>query len=497
MDLAQSTSITPQKMVTPNFGQIPEAINQVLNIQKNRVGLEQAQQSLLSNKAVSKAIKENTSEAGDLDIPSIISQLSKDENASINLPELATKLLSLKGQQFTTDTAKLSNLATKNTLAGQRLGPLVAQINEGKEIPRDKLINEFAHMARLGVFTPQEAMQHIAMLPPKSNDPEQEKLNIHDFIKNEHLATINNEQLLGKLLPQQQYIGTGGGTQILNVNPLTGTAKPSGFIQGQLPAGTPLVAQEGNNLGLPAGTQYLLGPSGAPTIIPQGGSQGQGQVTNPSPMVSGLAPTTTYNLETGNKIKNEAREKANLVPVLVFNSGKIIDYAKKASTGTGGEILKDLQGGFAGLNWTSDKATNFNLLGHQLAVQNAQLAQNPGINGTNAGQELAGKMAGTTAWDENSIIQATRTNRALGEIASLFNQGVRKLTPEKTINFQNKWNDLLKVDTIRLYDGVKNKESDPNAFKEVVKELGGSKSERFINAAKHLDKINELISKGE
>jgi hypothetical protein len=495
MDFAQSTNVIPQKMVTPNFDQIPEGINQILNIQKNKVGLEQVQQSLLANKAVSKAIKENTSEDGNLDVPSIISQLSKDENASINLPQLATQLLQLKGQQFTTDTAKLTNLATKNTLAGQRLAPMVADINDNKLIPRERLINEYAHLTKVGVFTPQEAMQHIGMLPEKSNDPEQEKLNIHNFIKNEHLATINNEQLLGKLLPQQQYIGTGAGTQILNVNPLTGKSNPGGFIQGQMPVGTPLVAQEGNNLGLPAGTQYLLGPSGAPTIIPQGSSQGQ--TTNPAPMVSGLAPTTMTNLDIGNKIKNDAREKANLIPVLRDNSGKIIQYAKKSSTGTGGELLKDLKGGFAGLPYTSDSVTNFNLLGHQLALQNAQLANTPGINNTNAGQELAGKMAGTTSWDEKSIVSATRTNRTLGEIADLFNQGVRNLSSEKTIKFQNKWNDLLKVDTIRLYDGIKNKETDPEAYKEIVKELGGQKSERFINSAKHLDKINELILKGE
>jgi len=51
MDFAQSTNVIPQKMVTPNFDQIPEGINQILNIQKNKVGLEQAKQSLLANKA--------------------------------------------------------------------------------------------------------------------------------------------------------------------------------------------------------------------------------------------------------------------------------------------------------------------------------------------------------------------------------------------------------------------------------------------------------------
>ena len=497
MDLAQSTNVIPQKMVTPNFSGLVSSLQGGMDLVKSRVELEKNTQSLLANKAVSKAIKENTSEDGNLDVPSIISQLSKDENASINLPELATKLLQLKGQQFTTDTAKLTNLATKNSLAGQRLGPLVAQINEGKEIPRDKLINEFAHMARLGVFTTQEAMQHIAMLPPKSNDSEQEKLNIHDFIKNEHLATINNEQLLGKLLPQMQYIATGGGTQILNVNPLTGTSKPSGFIQGQLPAGTPLVAQEGNNLGLPAGTQYLLGPSGAPTIIPQGGMQGQGQVTNAPPMVSGLAPTTTANLETGNTLIKSAREEASKVPDIRFNTNKIIELAKKTTTGSGADLVRNLRGGFAALPFTDDKATNFDLLGHQLSLQTQAAANSPGINGTNAGQALASQIGGHEHWTADALVQASRINRAMAEAKDLFNQGIKNLTPEKAIKYQNAWNNTLDVNTLRLYDAFKNKIEDPNGYKDVVKELGGSKSERFINAAKHLDKINELISKGE
>jgi hypothetical protein len=499
LNLAQvDPSIIPKQQIQPNFDL---GVGDILNIQRGKVELEKNKQSLLSNKAVSKAIKENTSEAGDLDIPTIISQLSKDENASINLPELATKLLQLKGQQFTTDTAKLTNLATKNTLAGQRLGPLVAQINEGKEIPRDKLINEFAHMARLGVFTPQEAMQHIAMLPPKSNDSEQEKLNIHDFIKNEHLATINNEQLLGKLLPQQQYIGTGGGTQILNVNPLTGTSKPSGFIQGQLPVGTPLIAQEGNNLGLPAGTQYLLGPSGAPTIIPQGGMQGQGQVTNAPPMVSKLSPQTETNLATGNELVNKARESAKTVATGKFNSNQIIRLADETNLGTASNILREIGGGFATVPWTSDSATNFDKLGHILAQQTQTIAQSPGINGTNAGQKLAADVGGTTTWTKQAIKDTSRINRAMFEATEMFSTGInnayKSKNPTKALEFQDKWNKILDINTLRLLDAYKNKTEDPEGFKSVVKELGGNKSERFINAAKHLDKINELISKGE
>ena len=506
MDLAQSTKVVPGQMVTPDFSKLN--LNAPQEFVKNQLAIQQAGQGIASNKAVSQAIKDNTSEEGDLNVPAIITQLSKDENASLNLPELATKLLSLKGQQFTTDTAKLSNLATKNTLAGQRLGPLVANINEGKPVTRDQIVNEFVHLNRIGVFSPQEAANHMATLPPKTGNAQQDQEALHNWITNEHRATLNNETLFGKLLPSNSFVSTGAGTQVLTTKPLTGQITPTGFIQGQLPMGTQLVAQEGDGSGLPAGTKYIMNQSGVPTIIPQGGmvqggmNQGgmiQGQQPTQKPLVTGLAPTTETNLAKGNEIVNQAREKAVGVPMLRFNSGKIIEYAEKASTGTGGALLNDLKGNFAGLPYTRDEVTNYNLLGHQLALQNAELAKTPGINSSDAGQRLAGEMSGTTSWDRKSIIEATRTNRMMGEIVDLFNQGVKThgKSPEKAIEFQNKWNKTLDIDTIRLYDASLNKKTDPKAFESVVNNLGGKKSERAISAAKNIDKINDLITKGQ
>jgi hypothetical protein len=505
MELAQSTKIVPTQQVPVN---IDFDVKGLQEIQKNKIAIEKERQGLESNKAVSQAIKDNTNEAGDLDVPTIISQLSKDPNASLNLPELATKLLSLKGQQFTTDTAKLSNLATKNTLAGNRLGPLVANINEGKPVTRDQIINEFVHLNRIGVFSPQEAANHMATLPAVTGNKEKDQEALHNWVTNEHRATLNNETLFSKLLPSQSFVSTGAGTQILTTKPLTGQTAPTGFIQGQLPMGTQLVAQEGDGSGLPAGTKYIMNQSGTPTIIPQGGmvqggmNQGgmiQGQQPTQKPLVTGLAPTTETNLSKGNQIVTEAREKAAGIPTLRFNAGKIIEYAEKASTGTGGALLNDLKGNFAGLPFTGNSVTDFNLLGHNLAMQNAVLAKTPGINASDAGQKLAGEISGTTSWDKKSIIEATRTNRMMGEINDLFNQGVQKYakSPEKAIDFQNKWNTVLDLDTIRLYDAALNKRTDPKAYQSVVENLGGNKSDRFINAAKHIDKINDLITKGQ
>ena len=500
-------------MVTPDFSKIN--VNAPQEFVKNQLAIQQAGQGIASNKAVSQAIKENTSEDGNLNVPGIITQLSKDENASYNLPELATKLLALKGQQFTTDTAKLSNLATKNTLAGQRLGPLVANINEGKPVTRDQIVNEFVHLNRIGVFSPQEAANHMATLPAVTGNKEKDQEALHNWVTNEHRATLNNETLFSKLLPSQSFVSTGAGTQILTTKPLTGQTTPAGFIQGQLPMGTQLVAQEGDGTGLPAGTKYIMNQSGTPTIIPQGGMpqsgmvqgnmpQGgmiQGQQPTPRPLVTGLAPTTETNLTAGNQLYNDARKKAADVPNLRFNTGKIIEYAEKASTGTASGILNDLKGNFAVIpeKLTGNTVTDYNSLGHFLSQNTALLANTPGINSSDAGQKLAGEISGTTSWDRKSIIEAARINRTMGEINNLFYQGVQKYSksPEKVIDFQNKWNRILDIDTIRLYDASLNKKTDPKAFESVVNNLGGKKSERAISAAKNIDKINDLITKGQ
>ena len=503
MDLAQSTKVVPGQMVTPDFGKIN--LNAPLEFIKNQLAVQQAGAGIASNKAVSMAIKDNTDQDGNLNVPGIITQLSKDENASYNLPELATKLLALKGQQFTTDTANLTNLATKNSLAGQRLAPLVANINEGKPVTRDQIVNEFVHLNRIGVFSPQEAAKHMATLPAITGNKEKDQEALHNWVTNEHRATLNNETLFSKLLPSQTAVGTGSGTQMFNVNPLTGKSTPTAFIQNEVAPGTKIRLEEGNPYGLPANTEVIMPSSGrAPTIINQGGinqggTQPQGQPTPSAPnkpMVTALAPTTEKNIETGLNLIEEARKQSDLLPTLVFNAGKIIKYAKGASTGTGAELLNDIKGNFAGLPYTFKSVNDFNSLGHQLAIMNKEFASLPGINGTNAGQELASKVGGSTKWDEQSIIDATRVNRSLAEMNNLFYQGVKKYRndTQKAIDFKDKWNNILNVDTIRLYDASKNKVTDPDALKSVIKDLG---EKRAVEAAKHIDKINDLITKGQ
>ena len=156
MELAQSTQVVPKQMITPDFGGILESYKAGQDIAKNRIALEQAGQGLESNKAVSAAMKEFTDENGNRNVPAIIAKLTQDPNASVNLPEFATKLYALETGQTNSEIANLNKYVLKNDIAGRRIGPMVASINEGKEVTRDQVINELVNLVKKGVFNPQE-----------------------------------------------------------------------------------------------------------------------------------------------------------------------------------------------------------------------------------------------------------------------------------------------------------------------------------------------------
>lgn len=165
-------------------------------------------------------------------------------------------------------------------------------------------------------------------------------------------------------------------------------------------------------------------------------------------------------------------------------------------------------GGYAGLPYTSNNAENLNKLGHYMALQTAELAKSSGVNNTNAGQELAGQLAGTTDWTPASIKSTARINRALSSGTDLFNRGIQNTvlktkSPFSARDFQNKWSQVADVNAIRLIDASINKKDDPDGFNEFLVSVGAVKNGKPDPSSpvvqKLRDKANFLInlSKGK
>jgi hypothetical protein len=330
-------------------------------------------------------------------------------------------------------------------------------------------------------------------------------------------TTVGQTPLVtAQLAPTQRFERTG--RLDLNNREMFNVYGASGRLEGvisadRLPPGATIVGNEtlrptANPAApnQPAPQPFTTGQTGQPggaTAIPV---QPPGQITTipTQPAApSGTVPTalmrpgeTAETLASANQLRIRSQESAAQVPIQTFNNNQIIKLADDVLTGRGANFVGNLSGGYAGLPFTSDNATNLNVLGHYMSLQTASLAQNAGLGGTDAGRAIAGEMAGTTSWTAPAIKQTARVNRALTTAADLFNQGVQATfdktkDPFSVRDFQNKWAQTVDINAIRLFDALRN--NDKDAIKEVVTAAGGPNSAGYKKLTTNIQAIDKLI----
>ena len=305
-----------------------------------------------------------------------------------------------------------------------------------------------------------------------------------------------NIQMTGRgqpltMAPGSQFVPTGRTDQ--NNNPTAIQYGPNGQILGEItiPAGvSPNMMQ---------GAQQP--PQGA--MPQQGGGMPQPQVVAPQPpampsnapvrMRPGENPDT---LRDAQAIRTRSMAAAANVPNQQFNSNQIIKIADDVISGKGAGAIANLTGGYAALPFGGDNATNLQQLGHYMALQTAELSKSSGLSGTDAANQIAGQIAGTTDWTAPAIKQTARVNRALSTATSLFNQGVenefnKTKDPFAARDFQNKWSQIADVNAIRLYDAMRN--NDKEGMKEVVNAVGGPDSIGYKNLLNKIKFMSTLV----
>ena len=254
-------------------------------------------------------------------------------------------------------------------------------------------------------------------------------------------------------------------------------------------------------------------PSGVPqSWMPGGAAQTAAQPAR-APAAQPAAPSnapvrmpayeTSETMNAARQIQLKANQAATGVQTSQFNNNKIVELADKALVGANAETLSKLGGGYAAVPWTSDATKNRQILGHQMALETANLAAGAGL-GTDAARGLAEKMSGTTEWTPEAIKSTARMNRALTTGVDMFNRGVN-LAVEKSGNnpfaareFQNRWSSQEQlIPTMQFIDAMRNAKSDPAGAKAMVDSLGGYGSERYKQMLQRAGKLNDLITKGQ
>jgi hypothetical protein len=212
---------------------------------------------------------------------------------------------------------------------------------------------------------------------------------------------------------------------------------------------------------------------------------------------------TQTTAEAAKAIQLKANEAARNVQQSQFNNNQIVKLADTALVGANAETLSKLGGGFAAVPWSSNAIENRQKLGHQLALETANLASGAGL-GTDAARGLAEKMSGTTEWTPEAIKATARMNRSLTTGTDMFNRGVNAAvqnagnSPFAARDFQNKWSSQEQlVPTLQFVDAMRNAQSDPEGAEKVIKSLGGYGSDGYKEMLKRAGKLNDLITKGQ
>jgi hypothetical protein len=324
-------------------------------------------------------------------------------------------------------------------------------------------------------------------------------------------VTVGQQPLVtAQLPPGSREVPTG---QVdINNNPIVNVYDANGRFVGQRAGtGTPGAAQlPGNQVPRPVSTPTAPGAPMPPPSVPTPGAATSIPVQPPAPIttqpmtggetttpVARLRPgETPQTLQAANDIRMNSMNAAQQVPLQTFNNNQIIKLADDVITGRGANFVGALTGGYAGLPFTSDNATNLNQLGHYMALQTASLAQSSGLGGTDAARGIAGEISGTTSWTAPAIKQTARVNRALSTATDLFNQGAqgafgKSNDPFAVRDFQNKWAQTVDINAIRLFDAMKN--NDKDAIREVVTAAGGPNSPGYKKLVDNIGQMQKLI----
>jgi hypothetical protein len=246
----------------------------------------------------------------------------------------------------------------------------------------------------------------------------------------------------------------------------------------------------------------VIGQTTTPEAISfTGQGQQAGQQSGQIPGRPVYAPAS--DVEQGNKLRLSASQNAMQYPTATANANEIIRLAPAAMTGTGSDLVRSLSSNvlFQQVMGTGDEASKLDSLGHYLSLQTSTLAQSSGLSGTDAANQLAGEISGTKQWTPQAIVKTSRVNRALAYSSKLLSDGYNKAyndsnrDPTSSVKFQQQWASTVDMDSIRLMDAFENRAQDPTGFDELIKEMGGNKSARFLNAANKINAINSMVGK--
>ena len=398
----------------------------------------------------------------------------------------------VKQAQIGTNKAQLENMLQHQQNSSRNLLKLL----NDKEVTPVKIEEHVVSTMKNAGASPQAIAQAVQNLPKEGTDKE-----LRAFVAKHVTNSLTAESQLEKLFPKAEMLNTGaqqipvqmGNEAFTGVKP--GTPMNVGIANQVAPASQETLENDpltGNKVVVTKDAFGKIVSSRAAPAAPAGGG------FNAIP-----AGETTETAAAAKAIQLQANKAASNVQQSQFNTNTIIGLADKALVGSNAETLTKLGGGFAAVPWSADAVDNRQKLGHQIALETANLASGAGLN-TDAARALGEKMSGTTEWTPEAIKSTARMNRALTTGTDMFNRGVNAAvekagnSPFAARDFQNKWSTQEQlVPTLQFIDALRNAKADPVSAQKVIQFVGGYGSDGYKDMLKRAGKLNDLITKGQ
>jgi hypothetical protein len=235
-----------------------QQIQQPIQTAQGLLALKQNQMQLGANQAISQAYSQSVNPDGSVDFNKLQS-LAAQNGAGAFLPQFMGQIAQQRNQQLQYDTGKLDLALKQQQSIRGMIGSLATDPDMGKTDMSSKIAGQIVDAVQGGLLPQDQAIREIQSIP---GDPRAQAT----WIQNHLINSLSGEAKLTALMPKMQTINTGGQTQIVGTNPLTGAPTVTGTLNNTL---TP---------GEAASRIAAVGPGGVPGSVPLGstvpGAQG-------------------------------------------------------------------------------------------------------------------------------------------------------------------------------------------------------------------------------
>jgi hypothetical protein len=434
------------------------ALQQPMQTAQGLLALKQNQMQLGANQAISQAYQQSINPDGTVDFNKLQS-LAGQNGAGAFLPQFMSQIATQRNQQQQYDTSKLDMALKQQQSIRGMIGSLAVDPDLGKADMSGKIAAQISSAVSSGTLPLDQAINEIKSIP---GDPQAQA----GWVQNHLINSLSGEAKLTALMPKMQAINTGGQTQIVGTNPLTGAPTITGTLNNTLSPGES------------ASRISAVGPDGTPGTVPLGstvpGAQGgysgrypQGGNGAPNGFVAtGLSPAqqsaSTAAGTTSNSAAQSLHDAAADAPMRI----NLLETARGALTGANGGNPIDTG---PGSDWRNQAKSFINSLAPGVAqkigwtgdVQNYDEFKKILTN-------YASSVSGSLGTGTDARLNAAVTGNANPGISNLANQDIltktiaaEKMRAAQDYAFQNSG---LTTDKFNQWQSQWNKSVNPDAF---------------------------------